>query len=404
MKIVVATCGSRGDVQPMIALSLALKSAGHDVLLVGPPEKALWARQLGCPYKKFGQDVTAFLNNMNNAVSLRSNIASVLFVRQELHSQFKILPQIVKDADLIIGSSLMFALSSIAQSMNIKYRYVAFTPQLFESREHPFLTIKTQTLPQFCNKMSWKIATFMDKLNITFLINRYRKKMGLLPIGNAWDHIIGEYPIIACDKQVATVPEDVQKKVVQTGYLHLNLPNTANPDLEQFLKMGERPIYAGFGSMPPKDQAANTPLFISAAKSLGKRIIITNFWKKSSEYESASDVFFIKNYPHLQLFPETCAIVHHGGAGTTATAAISGVPQVIVPHILDQYFHGHKIFKAGMGSKPVQRSRLTLNNLTAALEECLFNPKIRQNAEKTGKTIDPGKSLQLTVQAIEHSS
>ena len=155
--------------------------------------------------------------------------------------------------------------------------------------------------------------------------------------------------------------------------------------------------------MPPKDQARNIPLLVAAARSVGKRIIITKFWEKSSEYQSASDVFFIKNYPHLNLFPQTDAVIHHGGAGTTATTALSGVPQVIVPHILDQYFHGQKIYSSNLGPKPVWRSRLTLDNLSAALKECLTNPGIKQTAEKTGKSIDRQKSLQLTIKAIEQS-
>jgi UDP:flavonoid glycosyltransferase YjiC (YdhE family) len=403
MKIVLATCGSRGDVQPMIALCLALKAAGHDVLLVGPPEKALWARQLGCPYKKFGTDITAVLNNLEDAISLRTNIASFFLVRQELHSQFKHLPQIIKTADLVIGSSLMFALSSIAQAMNTNYRYVAFTPQLFPSEYHPFLTIKTQTLPQWYNGMSWKIASLLDKFNLTFLINQYRKKMSLDPIDNAWDHILGGQTIVACDKEVARVPMDVKKTFIQTGYLHLNLPAATQPDLDRFLKKGKRPIYAGFGSMPPRDQARNIPLLVAAARSVGKRIIITKFWERPSEYQSDNDVFFIRNYPHLMLFPQTDAVIHHGGAGTTATTAISGVPQVIVPHILDQYFHGQKIYLSNLGPKPIPRSKLTIRNLSAALKECLSNPKIKQTAEKTGKSIGRDKSLQLTVKTIEQS-
>ena len=347
--------------------------------------------------------ISNYKGGFEDAVSLRTAIDSFFLVRQELHSQFKVLPQIIKNTDLVIGSSLMFALSSIAQAMNIKYRYIAFTPQLFSSEYHPFLTIKTQTLPQWCNGMSWKIASLLDKLNLTFLINQYRKKMGLGPIDTAWDHILGEDTIVACDKEVAKVPIDVKKRFIQTGYLHLDLPAATQPDLDRFLQKGEKPIYAGFGSMPPKDQARNIPLLVAAARNVGKRIIIAKFWEKSSEYQSANDVFFIKNYPHLMLFPQTDAVVHHGGAGTTATTAISGIPQVIVPHILDQYFHGQKIYLSNLGPKPIWRSKLTLGKLSGALEECLTNPEIKQTAKKTGKSIDRQESLQLTVKAIEQS-
>ena len=384
----------------MLALCLALKSAGHDVLLVGPPEKALWAKQLGCPYMGFGRDVTRFIDTMEDAVTLRSGFAFVAFVRQEIHNQFKALPNILKGADLVIGSSLMFGLSSIAQALKINYRYIAFTPQLFPSKDHPFLTIKTQTLPLWCNSLSWKLAAWLDRFNITFMINQYRNKSGLGSIKNGWEHILGKLPIVACDREVARIPGDIQK-VIQTGYLHLDMPKPCVPDLEEFLLKGARPVYAGFGSMPPRDQAKMTPLLVRAARNVGKRIIISKFWQTSLEYKPGNDVFFLKNYPHRWLFPETDAVIHHGGAGTTATAAVSGVPQVVIPHILDQYFHGHRIYRARLGPKPVRRSKLTEKKLTAALEECMSSIEIKENAGKTGQRINPEKSLQRTVQAIE---
>jgi UDP:flavonoid glycosyltransferase YjiC (YdhE family) len=403
MKIVLATCGSRGDVQPMVALTLALKSAGHDVLLLGPPEKARWAEQLGCPYQKFGRDVTAFINRMETAVNLQAGIRFVSFVRRELTVQFKLLPWIIKGADRVIASSLIFGLSSIAQAMDIPYQYIGFTAQLFPSRDHPFLTVKTQSLPPWINGLTWKGAGLADRFNITFLINSYRKKMGLPSIGNAWDHILGDRPIAACDRQVAMVPKDVRKAVVQTGYLHLDLPRVSRPGLEQFLEKGDRPIYAGFGSMPSRDRNKTIPLIIEAARSIGKRIIVGNSHGKASGCGSSNDLFFIHSFPHLELFPQTCTVIHHGGAGTTATAAVSGVPQVIVPHILDQYFHGHRIYLDRLGPRPIHRSRLTKGRLVAALMECLSNPKIKKTAEHVGKSIDRYKSMDLAVKAVEHA-
>ena len=106
MKIVLATYGSRGDVQPMLALSLALQSLDHEVLLAAPPEKAAWAKQLGCPFYPLGSDVTAFIDQMENAHTLRQAIPFVPFLQDELIAQFKLLPEIIAGADLLIGSSL----------------------------------------------------------------------------------------------------------------------------------------------------------------------------------------------------------------------------------------------------------------------------------------------------------
>jgi UDP:flavonoid glycosyltransferase YjiC (YdhE family) len=403
MKIILATSGSRGDVQPMIAICLALTASGHDAVLLGPPEKASWAARLGCPYQGFGADVSAFIDGFQKAVSFRAGLAFVSFVRKELDVQFRWLPDIIGKADLVLGSSLMFGLASVAETRKVKYRYIAFTPQLFPSRFHPFPTLQTQTLPCFINKMSWKTAELVDQFNITFLINRYRKKHGLDPVSNALDHILGKNTIVAVDKEIAQMPGDVKQTWVQTGYPHLETSPEQVPALDRFLENKPRPVYAGFGSMPAKDQKRIIPILIKAAGNLGRRIILPQLHGVSTEYAAGEDVFFIRDYPHLQLFPKLDAVIHHGGAGTTATAGASGVPQVIVPHILDQYYHGRKIFLSRLGPKPIPRAAITESRLTAALEQCLSDPAIRQAAKKTGQTINPKKSLGRIVEAIEMS-
>ena len=144
MRIVLATFGSRGDVQPMLALSLALQSAGHHVLLAAPPEKGEWARQLGCPFQSLGEDITAFIDSMKDAHSMRSAIRFIGYLRKTLISQFRVFPEIIAGADLVVGASLVGALASVAESMGIEYRYMAFTPCLLPSSHHPFPVCKHQ--------------------------------------------------------------------------------------------------------------------------------------------------------------------------------------------------------------------------------------------------------------------
>jgi UDP:flavonoid glycosyltransferase YjiC (YdhE family) len=400
MKIILATSGSRGDVQPMIAICLALNASGHDAMLLGPPENASWAAGLGCPYQGFGQDVSAFIRGFQTAFSFRSGLAFLLFVRKALEEQFRLLPDIIRKADLVVGSSLMFGLASVAETRNISYRYIAFTPQLFPSRFHPFPILKTQTFPFFINRMSWKTAELLDQFNFTCLINRYRKKHGLDPVPYAWDHILGKNTIVAADKEIAGMPGDVRQTWIQTGYPHLETAAEPVPELERFFEKGTRPVYAGFGSMPVKDQIRIVPILIKAARHLGRRIILPRFHGFSTEHAAGKDVFLLRDYPHLRLFPRLDAVIHHGGAGTTATAGVSGVPQVIVPHILDQYYHGRRVYLSHIGPEPIPRAMLTESRLTAALEQCLFDPGIRQAAGKTGQSINPRKSLDRIVEAI----
>jgi UDP:flavonoid glycosyltransferase YjiC (YdhE family) len=400
MRIFLATCGSRGDVQPMIALSLALQSSGHEVMLAGPPEKKAWAKKLGCPYIGLGKDVTAFIDNMEDAVSFRAAIKFISFVRREMISQFETLPELINNADLIIASSLVLALSSIAEAKKIPYRYIAFTPQLYPSREHPLPVIRIQRLPKWCNKLSWDMAKIGGRFSLTLQVNHGREKIGLPPLKNAWEHILGENPIIAADEQIAKVPRDIKKKCTQTGYMHLALPPKNLTALDDFIATGSPPIFAGFGSMPKTDQAKNIPLLIAAAKIVKKRIVIAKFWEDASEFRNTEDVFFIKKYPHLKLFSRVAVVIHHGGAGTTAACAICGVPQIIVPHILDQFYHGHQVYLSRLGAKPIWRSRLTIGKLVSALTCCLDDKTIQETVKVRANSIDRGKNLALTVKNL----
>lgn len=404
MKIVLATYGSRGDVQPMLALSLALQSAGHRVLLAGPPEKASWAKQLGCPFHPLGSDCTAFIDGMKNAHSIGSAFQFVSYVRKEILTQFETLPAIVAGADLVIGASLVFALSSVAESMAVPYRYIAFTPQLLPSGHHPFPTFKHQWLPVWYNRMTWRMIRMFDRLNLTRVINKKRKGLGLKPIQDAWSKILGHNPIVATDREVAEIPSDVGASVFQSGYIHLVQPDKDLPELELFLKNGFSPVYAGFGSMPKQDQANIVSLVVEAARSIRQRVVIAKFWDEPSGPPPANDVFFIKRYPHLKLFPRMAAVIHHGGAGTTASSAISGVPQIIVPHILDQFYWGHRVHRCGLGPKPVWRSKLTSGRLAATIAETLSNDKIKEKAKVVSKRIKRQNGLEIAVREILNAS
>lgn len=399
-RIVLVTYGSLGDVQPMLALALGLKARGHDALLAGPPEKQTWAGELGCPFHPLGRDVTAFLNGMQNAHSVHSVIAFTRFLRSELKNQFPVLGEILAGADLAVGASLAFSVSSIAESLKIPYRYVAFTPQLLPSGRHPFPACRRQDWPPGVNRLTWRLARWVDRFNLTALLNSERRKRGLNAMGDAWRHILGPRVVVASDRAIARVPQDVESPVTQAGYLHLSRPKVYLPELERFLSEGPPPVYAGFGSMPRRDQERLTPLVASAARALGLRAVIARFWGLPGRTPQAEDIFFISQYPHAHLFPRMAAVIHHGGAGTTACAALSGVPQIIIPHILDQFYWGHRVHASGLGPEPVWRTRLSAEKLATALHECIANSMMKQTARSISSRIHPHESMERAVEAL----
>jgi UDP:flavonoid glycosyltransferase YjiC (YdhE family) len=348
--------------------------------------------------------VTAFIDDLENTHSLRSAIRFISFMRNEINTQFNLLPKIIAEADLVIGSSLTFALSTLAESTGIAYRYIAFTPQLLTSSYHPFPAFKHQTFPKWYNRMTWQVASSLDSYNITRLINNHRKQLGIMLIQDAWRHVIGKHVIVASDSAISKVPPDVvEPAFAQTGYMHLSQADQNLPELDAFLEAGSSPVYAGFGSIPTRDQIRNVSVIVDAAKMCGQRAVISNFWDESYEISNSDDIFFIKKYPHLKLFPCMAAVIHHGGAGTTATTAISGVPQIIVPHNLDQYYWGNQVYQSKLGPKPIWRSKLTSKKLAAAIRECLSNEQFKQNATKASDIIKQKDSLKLTVSAILES-
>jgi UDP:flavonoid glycosyltransferase YjiC (YdhE family) len=404
MTIVLATYGSRGDVQPMLALSLALQAGGHEVLLAAPPEKAGWAAQLGCPFYPLGSDVTAFIDRMADAHSLRSAFRFVAFVAREIRRQFRQLPAVIADADLVVGSSLVFALSSLAEAMGIRYRYIAFTPQLLPCAGHPFPAFRHQRRSPGFNRLTWRLAGLCDRIYLDRLVGSHRKKLRLAPIRNAWRHMLGPDPIVASDRAIATLPgESDVPHPVQTGYMHLDQPAPVQPDLERFLAQGPPPIYAGFGSMPPNDQIGTLDRIITAARRTGRRLVIGRFWGTAGRSADDHGIFFVRKFPHLHLFPRMAAVIHHGGAGTTAVGARCGTPQIVVPHILDQYYWGERVRRAGLGPEPIWRSRLTADGLTAAIEVCLNDNRIRRQTRIVADDIGRTDGVLFTVAEIERS-
>ncbi|MGD9212007.1 MAG: glycosyltransferase [Desulfobacteraceae bacterium] len=401
MKILLATYGSRGDVQPMLALALAFQAKGHDVKLAAPPEKAAWAKQMNCPFHPLGSNLTKFVDGLHKVYSGRSMIRSHCFLRKEIETQFETLMPIAANADLVIGSSLVAALPSIAEALKIPYRYIAFTPQILPSANHPCPIFTHQNLPVWYNRLTWLLAEWMDRFNNVLLINRQRRQVGLTPIDNAWRHILGQPVIVASDSVIAKVPCDVRiPKYFQTGYMHLKLPKKSHAPLQRFLSDGLPPVFAGFGSMPRLDQIDSMAIIVKAARMVGQRMVIGKFWDEPTPFDDCRDIFFIGKYPHLDLFPHMAAVIHHGGAGTTATAAICGIPQIIIPHLLDQYYWGVQIHRIKLGPLPIARAKLTVSRLAHAIKKSVSDLSMQKAAKKVAVQIKAQNSVQITVNAI----
>lgn len=404
MNILLATAGSRGDVQPLIALSLALKAAGHDILLCAPPEHEDWVKSYACSYRAVGSNVMAYIEKHGDTRSIKALRGLIRFLQGEIGIQTHGLIEILDeyDADIIIGSSLLLGAGTAAEVHHRPYCYIAFCPQIFPSKHHPMIHIRNHHLPGWINRLSWWGFRKLDmNFNYRRIINEERRRLGLPPISGVYRHILNNHVIVASDELLGRVPPDVVQDFTQIGYCHLQQQGTLPPELRGFLDSGSPPVFIGFGSMPAETPLECTRRIVEAARIARKRVILSRGWAKLGQRDLGDDVIVVEDVPHELLFPEVAAVVHHGGSGTTATAARSGVPQVIVPHIMDQFYWANQIFQRKLGPKPIRRSQLTIKRLADAITECRTTAEFGCHARKCAERLRRPDPLRRGVKVIE---
>jgi UDP:flavonoid glycosyltransferase YjiC (YdhE family) len=157
------------------------------------------------------------------------------------------------------------------------------------------------------------------------------------------------------------------------------------PDkLRDFLAAGEPPVYVGFGSMTDPDPAASTRLVLDAIARAGVRAVISEGWAGLGGIALPADVMRVGVVDHASLFQRVSAVIHHGGAGTTTMAARAGAPQILVPHVLDQFHWGRRVERLGLGPPALPRRRLTAADLAAAIHSVLDNDVVVERAAELG--------------------
>jgi UDP:flavonoid glycosyltransferase YjiC (YdhE family) len=387
MKYFLNAQGSAGDVRPMIALGMAMRDAGYEVIIGAPPNSSDLVTKYKLPFKPVGVDLQKFgEEQMHKANGNPVKYVEVLFtIMQTVISKiFDDLLEKAADCDYIISSGMDFAGYSVSEYHKIPWHFISHMPFGYQSKFYPPLSIKNQYYPYWMNRLLWFMQNFFLGGIIDGYVNKSRKKIKLGIIKNFTKKLVHN-SILAADPLLVPMPSDIKDKYTQTGYFFLDDQDELDNKLEQFIKDGTPPIYLGFGSMPDTNPSKTSAIIHQLIRSNKYRFIISKGWAKLTSGEKLQNTYFVDNVPHAKLFPEMAVIIHHGGAGTTHTAARAGVPQIIVPHASDQYYYGNRIFKLKIGSKPIYRSRLTGNKLIAAIDEVMANTEIQNNAKEFGK-------------------
>jgi vancomycin aglycone glucosyltransferase len=383
MRIALAVDGTRGDVFPMLALADRLRRASHDVVICGPPDSEAECQDRGLVFRPMGANVREFLGREARAMAagpLAFAVAGKRYFDETVALQFERLPDATADVDLILGAGLCFAGSSAAELHRIPYRFVTYCPILLPSAEHPPFIVPAATTPRFVNRLLWRflVPPFAKFLGIP--INAGRRALGLAPLKDVYSALVSERPILATAPELAPVPADCSLPVDQVGCLHATTGPPLPDKLRHFLDAGDAPVYIGFGSMTDGDPAATTRNLLAAVEAIGCRTLLGAGWAGLGEGPLPEHVHRVATVDHNQLFPRASVIVHHGGAGTTTSAARAGTPQIVVPHGVDQYYWGARVHQLGLGPPPLPRAKLTASRLEGHLRSVLDAEIVNERA------------------------
>ena len=373
MRVLIAAVGTRGDVQPALALALELRKLGHAVRLCISPNFVDSAKALGLEAVPMGVEMR--MPGRKSGAMPTLTPEELRRLRQSMPDliadQFKTIGAAVDGCDVIVGANAhQYAAPSIAEHAGIGCVTAVYAPAAIPSPDlapppPPGQAIdpaRTTITEQWRNTANAWNERALDR------INHNRGRLGMGPIDDVLDYALTDHTWLAADATLASVPATPGRQIFQTGTWVLPDRTPLPADLEAFIGNGAPPIFVGFGSMPAAGDV--TRRLIGASRAVSRRIILSRGWADLDVVDDVRDCMVVGDVSHDVLFPQVAAIVHHGGAGTTAAAARAGVPQVITPMFGDQFYWASRIVELGVGAT-TPHTTMTEESVAAALREVL---------------------------------
>jgi vancomycin aglycone glucosyltransferase len=376
VRVLLSTIGSRGDVQPLVALALQLRARGADAHFCVPPDFRAWIEGLGFAVTPVGPEVT-MAGAPRPATAASPAPPTPEQIRQIIDAtvaaQFGALTTAVRGCDVVVAATaLQIAARTVAEQAGVPYIFGAYCPIVLPSAHHappPLPPAPGEAaLPEDAgNGERW--ARNRARFNATFRdsLNAQRTALGMAPVDDVQHYMFTDRPWLPADPTVAPWPDLADGAVFQTGAWILPDERPLARELQAFLDAGEPPIYFGFSSMHIPPEVADA--IVASARAVGRRALVSSGWAGLSVGDAA-DCLTIGEANLRTVFGRVAAVVHHGGAGTTTLAALCGAPQVIAPHVYDQRYFARRIEELGIGVAHAHGA-ITAESLTAALQRAL---------------------------------
>lgn len=418
MTVLILAIGSRGDVQPYVALGKGLRRAGHDVVLATSPRFRALVEEHGIGWAYLSDDLVALVESPAGRGAFEDMgglVSGVRAARRLFRQAEAIQHDLVRDGwtaaqaarpDVIVFHPKMLAGAHYAEALGVPAVLAAVFPQLVPTAAMPGVGFPDWPLGTVYRRLTQRIVLAAAGA----LGRRYygpwraahgltRRSAGLLaaPDGSPLPVLFGY------SRHVAPDPPDWPPGVSASGFwvLERDAPWTPPAALADFLAAGAPPVYVGFGSMAGRDPERTTRLVVEALERAGVRGILATGWGGLAASAPPPGVFALDEAPHDWLFPRVAAVVHHGGSGTTAAGLRAGRPTVICPFFGDQLFWGRRVRDLGVGSAPIPQKRLTAERLASAIREVTTSAAIRRAADALGETLRQEDGVGVAVRRIE---
>lgn len=414
LNIAILVVGTRGDVQPFLAMAKRLQEFGHRVRLATHANFRTFVRSAGVDFFPLGGDPRVLAGYMaRNKGLIPSGPGEISIQRKQIKAIIESLLPACTDPDIetgvpfrsqaIIANPPAYGHAHVAEALGVPI-HIFFTMPWTPTYEFPHPLAR---VPQSAGYwLSYIIVDLLIWWGIRSYINDFRKrKLKLPPIAyfSTYHGSISHLPTAYMwSPHLVPKPSDWGSLVDVVGYCLLNLGSKYQPqeNFVQWIQRGPKPIYIGFGSMPLEDPKKTTEIILEALQDTGQRGIIDRGWGDLGKITEVPDnIFLLEDCPHDWLFPQCSAVVHHGGAGTTATGLKAGCPTTIVPFFGDQFFWGDRVQQKGLGPAPIPISQLTVENLSNAVR-FMLQPEVKSRAMELAKLIENEDGVAAAVDAF----
>lgn len=409
MKVLLVAHGTRGDVQPLLALAVALNDAGHGALLAAPASFAEGVLAHDVEFAPLDDGPNRLLDDPLFKEAIEGGYRGVRGKFTALSAINRIKPlmaDVLRDVGAVAktsGADVLVRTPSVpaqhaAEMLGVPAVLAALQPGWVPTSAFPCPMVPLPRLPRFLNRATYLTVSATLRA-YAGVVNAWRTAELGLTRGKGPDHAL---VLQAFSSLVTPVDPTWPDSVITTGFWYLPRVSSWLPDeaLQAFITAGPPPVYIGFGSMAGRDTARTGDIVVNAVEQAGVRAVVATGWGGLAA-RSSSDLLVIDQAPHDWLFGEVSAVVHHGGGGTTAAALAAGVPQVVCPFVADQPHWARQMHVAGVAPAPLSHRKLTIDALAGAIRQAPGNQALERRAGELGAQIRSENGTANAVRALE---